>query len=274
MKLFKTLLISTSIFSLTACQTSLSDYRNKNLASIQQVNNVAISNMFEEAKTNGVITIYDGNNYQSYGNYITRANTYYIPASTFKMLNATIGIEHGLTNPNETFKWNGEKRLFPAWEKDMTLTEAMTASAIPVYQELARRIGLNRMQNEVKRIGFGNSNIGNKVDDFWLVGPLKITPKQEAEFAYRLANNKLPVSLATQEKVHTMLFNEEINGSKIYAKSGWGWDVKSQVGWYTGWVVQPNGKIVAFSLNLEMRKEIASKRKEITIASLKQLGII
>ncbi len=274
MKLFKTLLILTSIFSLTACQTSLSDYRNKNLASIQQVNNVAISNMFEETKTNGVITIYDGNNYQSYGNNITRANTYYIPASTFKMLNATIGIEHGLTNPNETFKWNGEKRLFPAWEKDMTLTEAMTASAIPVYQELARRIGLNRMQNEVKRIGFGNSNIGNKVDDFWLVGPLKITPKQEAEFAYRLANNKLPVSLATQEKVHTMLFNEEINGSKIYAKSGWGWDVKSQVGWYTGWVVQPNGKIVAFSLNLEMRKEIASKRKEITIASLKQLGII
>ena len=71
-----------------------------------------------------------------------------------------------------------------------------------------------------------------------------------------------------------MLFNEEINGSKIYAKSGWGWDVEPQVGWYTGWVVQPNGKIVAFSLNLEMRKEIASKRKEITIASLKQLGII
>ena len=156
----------------------------------------------------------------------------------------------------------------------MTLTQAMTASAVPVYQELARRIGLNRMQNEVKRIGFGNSNIGNKVDDFWLVGPLKITPQQEAEFAYELANNRLPVSSASQEKVQTMMFNEEVNGNKVYAKSGWGWDVETQVGWLTGWVVKPNGKIVAFSLNMEMRKEIAAKRKEIAYQSLKQLGIL
>lgn len=275
MKMFNLVLCLSSILSLTACQT-LSIHQEKVIATDQKqsVDNIAISKLFEEAKTNGVITVYDGNSYQSYGNSIARANTYFVPASTFKMLNATIGIEHGLTTPDEVFKWHGEKRLFPAWEKDMTLTEAMTASAIPVYQELAKRIGLNRMQSEVKRIGFGNSNIGNKVDDFWLVGPLKITPQQEAEFAYRLANNKLPVSVATQEKVHNMLFNEEVNGNKIYAKSGWGWDVEPQVGWLTGWVVKPNGKIVAFSLNMEMRKDIASKRKEITYASLKQLGII
>lgn len=275
MKMFNLVLCLSSILSLTACQT-LSIHQEKVIATDQKqsVDNIAISKLFEEAKTNGVITVYDGNRYQSYGNSIARANTYFVPASTFKMLNATIGIEHGLTTPDEVFKWHGEKRLFPAWEKDMTLTEAMTASALPVYQELAKRIGLNRMQSEVKRIGFGNSNIGNKVDDFWLVGPLKITPQQEAEFAYRLANNKLPVSVATQEKVHNMLFNEEVNGNKIYAKSGWGWDVEPQVGWLTGWVVKPNGKIVAFSLNMEMRKDIASKRKEITYASLKQLGII
>lgn len=276
MKSLKILLLLAPVFSLTACQTSPINHQEKNLAVIQkqQADNVVISNLFEAVKTNGVITIYDGDNYQSYGNNVARANTYYVPASTFKMLNATIGIEHGLTHPDEVFKWHGEKRLFPAWEKDMTLTEAITASAIPVYQELARRIGLSRMQSEVKRIGFGNSNIGNKVDDFWLVGPLQITPQQEAEFAYRLANNKLPVSVTTQEKVHTMLFNEEINGSKIYAKSGWGWDVEPQVGWLTGWVVKPSGEVVAFSLNMEMRKDIASKRKEIAYASLKQLGVI
>lgn len=276
MKSLKILLLLAPVFSLTACQTSPINHQEKNLAVIQkqQADNVVISNLFEAVKTNGVITIYDGDNYQSYGNNVARANTYYVPASTFKMLNATIGIEHGLTHPDEVFKWHGEKRLFPAWEKDMTLTEAITASAIPVYQELARRIGLSRMQSEVKRIGFGNSTIGNKVDDFWLVGPLQITPQQEAEFAYRLANNKLPVSVTTQEKVHTMLFNEEINGSKIYAKSGWGWDVEPQVGWLTGWVVKPSGEVVAFSLNMEMRKDIASKRKEIAYASLKQLGVI
>ena len=273
MRKFKTLLALSTVISLSACQTMTVNNQKSVESTQQQLNNATISSLFEQAKTNGVITIYDGNSYASYGNNVSRANTYYVPASTFKMLNALIGIENGLTTPDEVYKWRGEKRLFPAWEKDMTLTQAMTASAVPVYQELARRIGLNRMQNEVKRIGFGNSNIGNKVDDFWLVGPLKITPQQEAEFAYELANNKLPVSSASQEKVQTMMFNEEVNGNKVYAKSGWG-DVEPQVGWLTGWIVKPNGKIVAFSLNMEMRKEIAAKRKEIAYQSLKQLGIL
>lgn len=66
------------------------------------------------------------------------------------------------------------KRLFPDWEKDMTLGDAMKASAIPVYQELARRIGLDLMSKEVKRIGFGNADIGSKVDDFGLLVHLKL----------------------------------------------------------------------------------------------------
>lgn len=66
------------------------------------------------------------------------------------------------------------KRLFPEWEKDMTLGDAMKASAIPVYQDLARRIGLELMSKEVKRVGYGNADIGTQVDNFWLVGPLKL----------------------------------------------------------------------------------------------------
>ena len=33
----------------------------------------------------------------------------------------------------------------------------------------------------------GHEGIGDKVDQFWLKGPLKITPKQEAQFAYESA---------------------------------------------------------------------------------------
>ena len=72
-----------------------------------------------------------------------------------------------------------------------------------------------------------------------------------------------------------MLLIKEINGSKIYAKSGWGMDVKPQVGWLTGWVEQPTGKIISFSLNLEMKKNMAgSIRNEITYKTLANLGII
>ena len=65
------------------------------------------------------------------------------------------------------------------------------------------------MSKEVKRIGFGNADIGSKVDDFWLVGPLKITPQQEAQFAYELAHKTLPFSKNVQEQVQSMLFIEE-----------------------------------------------------------------
>ncbi|AMO40920.1 OXA-213 family carbapenem-hydrolyzing class D beta-lactamase OXA-273 [Acinetobacter sp. BEC1-S18-ESBL-01] len=238
-------------------------------------NSEKIKSLFDQAQTTGVLVIKHGRTEEVYGNDLKRASTEYVPASTFKMVNALIGLEHHKATPTEVFKWDGQKRLFPDWEKDMTLGDAMKASAIPVYQELARRIGLDLMSKEVKRIGFGNADIGSKVDNFWLVGPLKITPQQEVQFAYKLANKTLPFSKNVQEQVQSMVFIEEKNGRKIYAKSGWGWDVDPEVGWFTGWVVQPQGEIIAFSLNLEMEKGIPSSiRKEITYKGLEQLGIL
>lgn len=238
-------------------------------------NSEKIKSLFDQAQTEGVLVIKRGQIEEVYGNDLKRASTEYVPASTFKMLNALIGLEHHKATPTEVFKWDGQKRLFPDWEKDMTLGDAMKASAIPVYQELARRIGLDLMSKEVKRISFGNADIGSTVDDFWLVGPLKITPQQETQFAYELANKTLPFSKNVQEQVQYMLFIEEKNGRKIYAKSGWGWDVDPQVGWFTGWIVQPQGEIIAFSLNLEMKKGISSSiRKEIAYKGLEQLGIL
>ena len=156
--------------------------------------------LFNEAQTQAVFVTYDGIQLKSYGNDLTRAKTAYVPASTFKMLNALIGLQYKKTDSNEVFKWNGEKRSFKSWEKDMTLAEAMQASAVPVYQELARRIGLNLMQKEVKRVGFGNTDIGTQVDNFWLVGPLKITPEQEVKFAYQLATQSLPFDVLLSNK--------------------------------------------------------------------------
>ncbi len=45
---------------------------------------------------------------------------------------------------------NGRARKghLPLGKKDMTLGEAMKLSAVPVYQELARRIGLDLMQKK------------------------------------------------------------------------------------------------------------------------------
>ena len=78
----------------------------------------------------------------------------------------------------------------------MTLGQAMKASTVPVYQKLARRIGLDLIQKEVQRIGYGNQQIGIVVDNFWLVGPLQITPLQKVLFVEKLANTQLAFSVS------------------------------------------------------------------------------
>ncbi|EOG8805984.1 OXA-24 family carbapenem-hydrolyzing class D beta-lactamase [Acinetobacter baumannii] len=275
MKKFILPIFSISILvSLSAC-SSIKTKSEDNFHISSQQHEKAIKSYFDEAQTQGVIIIKEGKNLSTYGNALARANKEYVPASTFKMLNALIGLENHKATTNEIFKWDGKKRTYPMWEKDMTLGEAMALSAVPVYQELARRTGLELMQKEVKRVNFGNTNIGTQVDNFWLVGPLKITPVQEVNFADDLAHNRLPFKLETQEEVKKMLLIKEVNGSKIYAKSGWGMDVTPQVGWLTGWVEQANGKKIPFSLNLEMKEGMTgSIRNEITYKSLENLGII
>ncbi|WP_287910257.1 class D beta-lactamase [Acinetobacter sp.] len=230
--------------------------------------------LFNQAQTQAVFVTYDGIHLKSYGNDLNRAKTEYIPASTFKMLNALIGLQNVKVTNTEVFQWNGEKRAFSAWEKDMTLAEAMQASAVPIYQELARRIGLDLMRKEVKRVGFGNMNIGQQVDNFWLVGPLKISPEQEAKFAYQLAQQQLAFDQTVQQQVKDMLYIERRGDTKLYAKSGWGMDVEPQVGWYTGWVEQPDGKVTAFALNMNMQTgDDPNERKQLTLSVLDKLGL-
>jgi len=258
----------------TSCNISEQDDNYKAMAT-QQQNEQQIKNFFDESNTLGIIVIYDGHKTLVYGNSLDRDKTQYVPASTFKILNALIGLEHDKVTPTEVFKWNGEKQNLTTWEKDMTLGEAMKVSNVPIYQQLARRIGLKLMRNEVKRVNFGNNNIGNKVDDFWLVGPLKVTPIQEASFAYRLANKTLPFKATVQDDVQKMILLDEKNGRKIYGKTGLGTDGDTKVGWFTGWIEQSNGDKTAFSLNMDMQPDTPyTIRNEIAYEALEQLKIL
>lgn len=269
---FTILFISCFSFSFSACQSDLySKQQNYIHSENSRVND--IPKLFDEIHTSAVFVTFDGQTYHRYGNDLSRAYTAYVPASTFKMLNALIGLQNQKATTTEIFRWDGQKRSMPAWDKDMTLAEAMKLSAVPVYQELARRIGLELMQKEVTRVGFGNADIGIVVDRFWLDGPLKITPVQEAEFAYKLANNKLPFDVNVQNQVKNMLLVDQRGEIKLYAKTGL--SIKNgqpDIGWYTGWVEQADGKITSFSLNIQMTQGLdINQRQQLTLDVLDKL---
>ncbi len=110
-------LITTFGSACTTISPSVETAKNQHQQSAQQ----QIQQAFNQLQTTGVIVIKDKHGLHSYGNDLSRAQTPYVPASTFKILNALIGLEHGKATSTEVFKWDGQKRSFPTWEKDMTL---------------------------------------------------------------------------------------------------------------------------------------------------------
>ena len=76
---------------------------------------------------------------------------------------------------------------------------------MPVYQEIARRIGAERMQKYVDLLDYGNRNIGGGIDQFWLTGDMRIDPMQQVDFLDRLRRGVLPVSKRSQDLVRDIL---------------------------------------------------------------------
>ena len=124
-----------------------------------------------------------------------RAKKRFTPASTFKIANSLIGLDAGVVKSvDEVLPYGGKPQPRKEWEHDMGLREAIKVSNVPVYQELARRIGLERMRAGVKKLGYGNGEIGNVVDRFWLDGPLAISAVEQTEFLHRLVKGSLPIN--------------------------------------------------------------------------------
>lgn len=105
----KALLLITSAIFISACSPYIVTANPNHSASKSDKKAEKIKNLFNEAHTTGVLVIQQGQTQQSYGNDLARASTEYVPASTFKMLNALIGLEHHKATTTEVFKWDGKK---------------------------------------------------------------------------------------------------------------------------------------------------------------------
>ncbi|MDM4771854.1 class D beta-lactamase [Solimonas sp. SE-A11] len=203
-----------------------------------------------------------------------RANTRYIPASTFKLANSLIALETAAVRDiDEVIPYGGQAQPFKAWEKDMPMREAFPASNVPVYQEIARRVGLPRMQAMLERLDYGNHNAGTVVDRFWLRGPLQISAVEQARFVARLAQGQLPFSAGSQSAVREIAGIETRGGDVLYGKTGWVFGTQPQIGWWVGWV-EREGRVYGFALNIDLQGEQdIGKRRQVGEAILRQLQL-
>ncbi len=201
-----------------------------------------------------------------------------LPASTFKIPNSLIALETGaVEDPDkDVFKWDGVTRPIEAWNKDHTLRSAIAASVVPVYQEIARRIGEVRMQKYVDLFDYGNRDIGGGIDQFWLTGNLRIDPVQQVDFVDRLRRGVLPISKRSQELVRDILPVTKVGDAVIRAKSGLLGAERGEpsLGWMVGWAEKGSAHTV-FALNMDCPEpRLIPERMVLTQACLKDIGAI
>ncbi len=223
-----------------------------------------LAKRFDEAGTAGTFVGYLTDDYSIVASDSTRSGEAILPASTFKIPNSLIALETGVVaDPDkDVFKWDGVKRPFPDWNRDHTLRSAIAASAVPVYQEIARRIGAERMQSYVRALDYGNKDIGGGIDRFWLTGAMRIDPMQQIDFLDRLRRGALPVSKRSQTLTRDILPVEKAGEAVIRYKTGLvGIDDRTgeggpsaSVGWLVGWAEKAGGGQTVFALNLDIRE--------------------
>jgi len=201
-----------------------------------------------------------------------------IPASTFKICNSLIGLETGVI-PDENFiiQWDSIVHENENWNKDHDLKTAFKNSTVWYYQELARRVGVEKMKYWLETADYGNSDTTGGIGYFWLTGGLRISPKQQIEFLEKLHDGNLPFSRRSMEIVKKIMIAEEKPGWVLRAKTGWGYLDNQHYGWYVGWLETPEN-VYYFSNCIQVSGEagdsFAIARREIVYKILNDMHLI
>ncbi|VXC32612.1 class D beta-lactamase [Maribacter litoralis] len=236
--------------------------------------------IIDSANVNGAILIYDLHRNNFYSNDFNWTKQGKLPASTFKIANTIIGLETGvIKNDSTIFKWDGQERWLDLWEQDLILRDAFHYSCVPCYQQVATKIGPQRMNEHVKKIEYGDLKIdSNNISNFWLEGESRINQMQQIDFLKRFYSGQLPISVKTQKIVKQIMVIDTENYT-LSGKTGLSISNEQYNGWFVGYI-EVRDNVYFFATNLEPTNnnidlsDFIQTRKEVTLAALKALQVI
>ncbi|TKK71696.1 class D beta-lactamase [Ilyomonas limi] len=221
--------------------------------------------MFDNA--HGEFTVY---------NLLRFRDSSYLPASTFKIVNSLIGLQTGIISSEKmVIPWDGVVRR-PEWDKDLTMEEAFKVSAVPYYQEVARRIGKDTMQQWLDSLHYGTEKITSAIDTFWLDNSLKVKPDEQLGLAKKLYFGQLPFDKRPQSIVKKIMLQESNANYQLSYKTGWGYTENgNSLGWMVGWI-EENVHVYFFVLNIEgpHNMDMVAVRMNILKGILKHQGFM
>ena len=159
------------------------------------------------------------------------------------------------------------------------MRSAFRVSCVPCYQELARKIGPDRMNAYLGKINYPGMDVHpENIDIFWLEGNSRITPRQQVDFIRRLYEEKLPLKKSVMQAMKAIMVNEVTPEYTLSGKTGWAIRNGNNYGWFVGFI-ETKGTVYYLATLVEpkdqkMVDDFALARKTVTLETLRYLGII
>ena len=245
--------------------------------SAEQINVPEFQAIIDSAAVKGSVLIYDLKRNQYYSNDFEWASVGRLPASTFKIVNSIIAFETGVVDSDSTlFPWNGEKRRMSIWEQDLIFREAFHKSCVPCYQEVARKIGVERMNQYLGKFNYGQMIVdSSSIDRFWLEGESKVSQFQQIDVLKSFYLFELGISKRTRDMMSEMMVIEQNEDYKLSGKTGWSIRNGNNNGWFVGYI-EYHSQLLFFASNISPLEQFNMKmfpviRKDITMKALHHL---
>ena len=225
-------------FSLAMICCKPSPKTESKVISSDSITDLRIDSILNSHHIEGAVLVYDPSSLTYYCNNYEWAKTKRLPASTFKIVNSIIGLETGVIMEDSIqFKWDGEKRRMQQWEQDMDVKLAYRLSCVPCYQQVARSIGLERMNAMLTKFEYGNMTIDSPMlDIFWLEGDFAVSCFDQINFLKRLHNREMDIAESSYESMERIMRLDSNDEYTLYGKTGWAIRNGTNNGWFVGFV--------------------------------------
>ena len=223
----------------------------------------------------GSFVLYD-NHLDSWKIYnLEEANKRIPPDSTYKIYDALLGLESGIITPeHSSMAWNGEHFSYSAWENDQDLNSAMQNSVNWYFQTMDSQLGINRVQEFLNKIEYGNQTTSSNLKLYWSDFSLKISPIEQVELLKKFNTNGFHLHSQNVLSVKNAIKIVGTSDGTFYGKTGTGCiDGQDINGWFIGYI-ETSDNIYYFATNIQSDSNATGKKAlEITSAILKKLHI-
>ncbi|MGY0694596.1 BlaR1 family beta-lactam sensor/signal transducer [Virgibacillus sp. FSP13] len=216
----------------------------------------------------GSFVLYNSSNkqYQIYNQEMSQQRV--SPDSTYKIYSALFALEANIITPNNNKRnWDGTIQPYKEWNKNQTLSTALSQSVNWYFKDIDQELGLDHLQHSFDKINYGNANLSAGLNDYWMESSLKISPIEQVKLLSELRENKYNFKKRNIQTIEKALLIDKQTDTQLYGKTGTGVvNGKSVNGWFIGFVKKADHTYY-FAVNIQNENGQSTGSKAAKIAT-------